>query len=158
MRKGLESAASWLADEPRREVLMEYVGIDRAYRRARWCARAPDGAVLGEDWAPADEDALARLVSQARAERYCCLEMMSGSAWGRDRLEADGWPVQIADARKAKAVASLAARQTSSTRACWPSSLVGTWSLRSGCRPLPTASSESVSAAACTWCGFEPPR
>lgn len=89
---------------------MEYVGIDWAYRRARWCARASNGAVLAEDWAPADEDGLARLISRRGPSVTACLEMMSGSAWVRDRLEAGGWTVQIADARKAKAVASLAAK------------------------------------------------
>ena len=39
-----------------------------------------------------------------------CLEMMSGAAWVRERLTAGGWIVQIADARKAKAVGSLAAK------------------------------------------------
>jgi transposase len=36
--------------------------------------------------------------------------MMSGAAWVRDQLQAGGWTVQIADARKAKAVGSLAAK------------------------------------------------
>jgi len=35
---------------------------------------------------------------------------MSGAAWVRDRLTSAGWRVQIADARKAKAVASLAVK------------------------------------------------
>src|SRR4051794_934432 len=39
-----------------------------------------------------------------------CLEMMSGAAWVRERLTAGGWIVQLADARKAKAVGSLAAK------------------------------------------------
>ena len=39
-----------------------------------------------------------------------CLEMMSGAAWVRDQLQPRGWTVQIADARKAKAVGSLAAK------------------------------------------------
>src|SRR3954464_7171072 len=39
-----------------------------------------------------------------------CLEMMSGAAWVRERLATAGWVVQIADARKAKAVGSLAAK------------------------------------------------
>jgi len=38
------------------------------------------------------------------------MEMMSGAAWVRERLQAAGWTVQIADARKAKAVGSLAAK------------------------------------------------
>jgi transposase len=36
--------------------------------------------------------------------------MMSGASWVRDRLQDGGWTVQIADARKAKAVGSLAAK------------------------------------------------
>jgi hypothetical protein len=38
------------------------------------------------------------------------MEMMSGAAWVRERLQAAGWTVQIAHARKAKAVGSLAAK------------------------------------------------
>ena len=34
---------------------------------------------------------------------------MSGAAWVRERLEAAGWMVEIADARKVKALAPLAA-------------------------------------------------
>jgi transposase len=90
--------------------VQQYVGLDWAYRRARWCAKAPDGAVLAEDWTPADEDGLARLVARLGPDVTACLEMMSGAAWVRDRLEAGGWTVQVADARKAKAVASLAAK------------------------------------------------
>jgi hypothetical protein len=88
----------------------QYVGLDWAYRRARWCAKASNGAVLAEDWAPADEDGLARLVARLGPDVTACVEMMSGAAWVRDRLEAGGWNVQVADARKAKAVASLAAK------------------------------------------------
>jgi transposase len=36
--------------------------------------------------------------------------MMSGAAWVRERLEAGGWTVEIADARKVKALAPLAAK------------------------------------------------
>jgi transposase len=36
--------------------------------------------------------------------------MMSGAAWVRAQLVAAGWAVQIADARKAKAVGSLAVK------------------------------------------------
>jgi transposase len=71
---------------------------------------ARDGAVIGEDWLPAEEDGLARLVVRLGPDVTACLEMMSGAAWVRDRLEAAGWTVQVADARKAKAVASLAAK------------------------------------------------
>src|SRR4051794_14065140 len=90
--------------------MQQYVGIDWATRRARWCAVAPVGAVIDEGWTPADEDGLARLVGHLGPEAVACLEMMSGAAWVRDRLQAAGWTVQIADARKAKAVGSLAAK------------------------------------------------
>lgn len=90
--------------------MQQYVGLDWAYRRARWCAKAPDGTVLGEDWIPADEDGLARLVARLGPDVTACVEMMSGAAWVADRLEAAGWTVKVADARKAKAVASLAAK------------------------------------------------
>jgi transposase len=39
-----------------------------------------------------------------------CLEMMSGALWVRDELVACGWQVQVADARKVKTVAPLAAK------------------------------------------------
>jgi transposase len=89
---------------------MQYVGIDWAYRRARWCAKDRQGKVLAENWMPAEEDGLARLVAELGCEVHACVEMMSGAAWVRDRLTVAGWQVQIADARKVKAVASLAVK------------------------------------------------
>jgi transposase len=88
----------------------QFVGIDWATRYARWCALTPAGALVGEDWVPADEDGLAGLVGRLGSEAVACVEMMSGAAWVRDQLQAAGWTVQIADARKAKAVGSLAAK------------------------------------------------
>jgi transposase len=111
MKEGLPPAQDAALVEIRKEApVQQYVGLDWAYRRARWCAKAPDGAVLAEDWTPADEGGLARLVARLGPDVTACLEMMSGAAWVRDRLEAGGWTVQVADARKAKAVASLAAK------------------------------------------------
>jgi transposase len=66
--------------------------------------------LIAEDWAPADEDGLAILVGRVGPEAVVCLEMMSGAAWVRDQLTAAGWTVLVADARKAKAVGSLAAK------------------------------------------------
>jgi len=66
--------------------------------------------VIDEGWTPADEDGLAMLVGHLGPDAVACLEMMSGAAWVRDQLTAAGWTVQIADARKAKAVGSLAAK------------------------------------------------
>jgi transposase len=88
----------------------QFVGIDWATRRARWHAVKPTGALIDEGWTPADEDGLAMLVGHLGPDVVACLEMMSGAAWVRDQLTAAGWTVQIADARKAKAVGSLAAK------------------------------------------------
>src|SRR3954452_11017217 len=90
--------------------MVQFVGIDWATRRARWCAVTPAGAVIEEGRAPADEDGLAGLVMRVGPEAMACVEMMSGAAWVRDQLQAAGWEVQVAHARKAKAVGSLAAK------------------------------------------------
>ena len=90
--------------------MQQFVGIDWATRRARWCAVTPAGAPIEEGWSCADEDGLAGLVMRLGPEAVACMEMMSGAAWVRERLQAAGWTVQIADARKAKAVGSLAAK------------------------------------------------
>ena len=66
--------------------------------------------MIGEGWTPADEDWLARLVGHLGPEALACMEMTSGAAWVREQLQAGGGTVKIADARKAKAVGSLAAK------------------------------------------------
>jgi transposase len=91
-------------------VVQQYVGLDWGYGRARWCAKASDGSVLAEDWTSADEDGLARVAARLGPEVKACVEMMSGAAWVRERLETAGWTVEIADARKVKALAPLAAK------------------------------------------------
>ena len=85
-----------------------YVGIDRAYRRAAWCAKKANGEIHFEGIVPADEDGLAKLVLALGTDVTECVEMMSGAVWVRDRLRAAGWHVELADARKVKAVAPLA--------------------------------------------------
>src|SRR3954463_13180324 len=88
----------------------QYVGIDWATRRARWGAVGPAVTVIDEGWTQADTDGLASLVGRLGPEAVACLEMMSGAAWVGEQLAAAGWTVQIADARKARAVGSLAAK------------------------------------------------
>jgi transposase len=90
--------------------VVKYVGVDWAYRTAQWCALAPGGEIAGEGRIPADRDGLARLVLELGAEVRACLEMMSGALWVRDELASCGWQVQVADARKVKTVAPLAAK------------------------------------------------
>ncbi len=89
---------------------MEYVGIDWATRRAAWCALDGRGEIVGEGALPADLDGLLRLVAAAGREVTATLEMMSGAAWVAETLQAAGWRVQVADSRKARALAPLAAK------------------------------------------------
>ena len=88
---------------------MQYLGIDWGTRRAAWCAISPDGE-LTEGTITADEDGLVRLVARLGPEVRGCIEMMSGAPWVRDSLAACGWTIQIADARKVKAIAPLACK------------------------------------------------
>jgi hypothetical protein len=89
---------------------VKYVGVDWAYRQAQWCALTGGGEVAGEGRIAADRDGLARLVLELGDEVKACLEMMSGALWVRDELVACGWQVEVADARKVKTVAPLAAK------------------------------------------------
>src|SRR5881397_2561754 len=67
-------------------------------------------ASAGEGRIAADRDGLARLVLELGDEVTACLEMMSGALWVRDQLVDCGWQVEVADARKVKTVAPLAAK------------------------------------------------
>ena len=89
---------------------MNYVGIDWAYGRAAWCAMTDAATIAGEGLIPANEDGLARLVLEQGTEVRAAVEMMSGAVWVRDRLEAAGWQVQVAHARKVRDVAPLACK------------------------------------------------
>src|SRR6266498_3636735 len=111
MKKGLvagECLRRRIASGRRPEV--KYVGIDWAYRKAQWCALSPGGQIASEGQIPADRDGLARLVLELGDEVKACLEMMSGALWVRDQLVDCGWQVEVADARKVKTVAPLAAK------------------------------------------------
>jgi len=89
---------------------MNYVGIDWAYRRAAWCALGGSGAIEREGMIPADEDGLARLVLDLGPDVKACVETMSGAVWVKDRLEAGGWSVEVANARKVRDIAPLACK------------------------------------------------
>src|SRR5215207_739650 len=100
----------WPATHSRREEdRMQYLGIDWGTRRAAYCAISPDGE-LTEGTITADEDGLVRLVTRLGPEVRGCIEMMSGAPWVRDSLAVCGWTIQIADARKVKAIAPLACK------------------------------------------------
>jgi transposase len=89
---------------------MNYVGIDWAYGQAAFCAMSETGAIASEGRLPADEDGLGKLVLSLGTEVKGCVEMMSGAVWVRDRLQAAGWEVQVAHARKVRDVAPLACK------------------------------------------------
>jgi transposase len=89
---------------------VKYVGVDWGYRTAQWCALDLGGEIAGEGRIAADRDGLARLVLELGDEVKACLEMMSGALWVRDELVGCGWRVEVADARKVKTVAPLAAK------------------------------------------------
>jgi transposase len=88
---------------------VQYLGIDWGTRRAAWCALTRAGE-LQEGMISADEDGLLRLVARLGPEVYGCIEMMSGAAWVREKLARCGWDIEIADARKVKAIAPLACK------------------------------------------------
>jgi hypothetical protein len=88
---------------------VQYLGIDWGTRRAAWCALTAGGELV-EGVMPADENGLARLVARLGPDVRGCIEMMSGAVWVRDSLTACGWTIEIADARKVKAIAPLACK------------------------------------------------
>src|SRR5215211_8312923 len=88
---------------------MQYLGIDWGTRRAAWCALSKAGELI-EGTIPADEGGLTRLVALLGPDVRGCIEMMSGAVWVRDRLAECGWEIEIADARKVKAIAPLACK------------------------------------------------
>jgi transposase len=89
---------------------VEFVGIDWATRRAAWCAVDVAGRQLDEGAVAADEDGLLRLVAGRGPEVTAAVEMMSGAAWIAETLRGVGWTVRVADARRARALAPLAAK------------------------------------------------
>src|SRR4051812_25182823 len=88
---------------------MQYLGIDWGTRRAAWCVLTAAGE-LTEGVISADEDGLTRLVARLGPDVRGWIEMMSGAVWVRDRLTECGWRIEVADARKVKAIAPLACK------------------------------------------------
>jgi len=88
---------------------VQFLGIDWGTRKAAWCALDAQ-ATLNEGAISADAGGLARLVHQLGPEVHGCIEMMSGAAWVRDQLAMAGWTIELADARKVKAIAPLACK------------------------------------------------
>src|SRR6266508_295130 len=123
MKKGLLAGDTLRRPIPSgRRPEVKYVGLDWAYRTAQWCALDPGGEIAGEGRFAADRDGLARLVFELGDEVEACLEMMSGALWVRDQLVGCGWRVEVADARKVKTVAPLAAK---TDKSAWTAAHLG---------------------------------
>jgi Transposase IS116/IS110/IS902 family len=105
----------------------------------------------------ADLDGLLRLVTSAGSEVRAAIEMMSGAALVAETLQAAGWQVQVADWRRARALAPLAAKTDEidaralaepARRDLVPAVWVG--------RRMPTGRCSSSCCGGCTWCGCAP--
>src|SRR5215207_10168217 len=86
--------------------MSESIGPTGGRPTARW----EMGAITSEGVISADEDGLAKLVLRLGSEVMAAVEMMSGAVWVRDQLQATGWEVQVAHARKVRDVAPLACK------------------------------------------------
>src|SRR5438034_2994602 len=111
MKKGLlgrrqSPVTNPIGKEARGEVCRNRLGVSVG-AVVRTC---PGGENAGEGRIAADRDGLARLVLELGVEVKACLEMMRGALWVHDELVACGWQVEVADARKVKTVAPLAAK------------------------------------------------
>jgi transposase len=88
---------------------MLHAGLDLSRNRLDVCLLSDQGEIVAEFKAPADRDGLGGLVG--RVDRYgepvAVVESMTGARFVHDTLERFGWDVLIADAQRAKGLASL---------------------------------------------------
>src|SRR4051794_41810139 len=106
MKQATSGAAITLEDVVvfERSEMQQFVGLDWATRRARWCAVTPAGAVIDEGWIAAAEGGLAMLVARLGGGGVVgCLGVMGGAAWVRGGLGPAGRAVAVARVPKAQA-------------------------------------------------------
>jgi transposase len=90
---------------------MLHVGLDLSRRRIDVCVVGDDGSVVDEFGAQPDADGLRILAGRFAGEEVTAvIESMTGARFVHDRLEETGWTVEIADAARVKALASVAAK------------------------------------------------
>jgi transposase len=92
---------------------MLYAGLDLSRKRVDVCLLDEAGAKVAVTAAPPDADGLrglARRLAGAGEPIYAALESMNGARFVHDTLEEEGWEVALADARKVKGLAPLAAK------------------------------------------------
>jgi transposase len=90
---------------------MLHVGLDLSRRRIDVCVIDATGVVVDEFAAYPDADGLRLLADRFGGEETTAvIESMTGARFVHDRLEEAGWTVEIADAARVKALASVAAK------------------------------------------------
>ena len=92
---------------------MLHVGLDLSRKRIDVCLISDQGELIGRFTATPDRDGLYGLA--ARVAVYGepvrgVVESMNGARFVHDRLELQGWQVEIADAQKVKGLAPLACK------------------------------------------------
>jgi hypothetical protein len=134
---------------------MLHAGLDLSRKKLDICLLSDEGEHLDQLAVPPDVDALRTLAGriEARHSEPACavIESMTGARIVHDTLEQEGWDVEIADARRSRALRPWPARPTRSTRRSWRSSRSETSCRRSGCRILGCVRSASSPASDCTW-------
>jgi transposase len=92
---------------------MLYAGLDLSRKRLDFHVLDPEGATFDLGAAPPDADgqrALTRRLERHHEPIRAAIESMNGARFVHDRLELDGWQVEIADAQKVKGLAPLACK------------------------------------------------
>jgi transposase len=92
---------------------MLYAGLDLSRKRLDFHLLDGEGATVEVGAAPPDADGLFQLserVARHGAPISAAIESMNGARFVHDRLELQGWQVEIADAQKAKGLAPLACK------------------------------------------------
>jgi len=92
---------------------MLYAGLDLSRKRLDVCLLDEEGARVEMTAAPPDADGLRELAGRLAGHGqpiYAALESMNGARFVHDELEREGWEVALADARKVKGLAPLAAK------------------------------------------------
>src|SRR5881398_785823 len=92
---------------------MLYAGLGLSRKRLDFHLLDSEGATVEVGAAPPDADGLlglTRRLDRHREPIRAAIESMNGARFVHDRLELQGWQVEIADAQKVKGVAPLACK------------------------------------------------
>src|SRR6267143_1941873 len=92
---------------------MLHIGLDLSRKRLDYCVLDPAGAVVDVGAVPPTAPGLAMVVARLAHHPQpvrAVIESMTGARFVHDTLEAAGWDVEVADARKVKGFAPLACK------------------------------------------------